>query len=336
MLEPPAIPEENIRNCLQADFGIDPTQITFLPLGADVNTAVYQVTACDNTLYFLKLRGRAFDEMSVRLPRFLSDKGIAQIIAPFSARSGQPWADLAPFKAALYPYVEGLNGFKVKLTEQQWAEFGSALRKIHALDVPTSISSRIRRETFSPRWREKAREFLSLVSDQEFEEPTAAKVAGLLNTKRDVICDLIDRTDDLAVTLATQTPEFVLCHSDIHAGNILIDAAGSFYIVDWDDPIMAPKERDLMYIGGAQGFISSGPQEEETLFYRGYGAVKVDPIGLAYYRYERIIEDIAAYCQELLLTGEGGEDREQSFIYLQANFLPGGTIETAYGSDKSQ
>ena len=33
---------------------------------------------------------------------------------------------------------------------------------------------------------------------------------------------------------------------------------------------------------------------------------------------------------------EGGEDREQSFIYLQANFLPGGTIETAYGSDKSQ
>lgn len=315
---------------------MDPTQITFLPLGADVNTAVYQVTASDNTLTFLKLRSGAFDEMSVRLPRFLSDQGIKQIIAPFLAKSGLPWTDLDTFTAALYPYVEGRNGFKVKLSQQQWAEFGSTLRKIHALDVPPSIASRIRRETFSPRWREKTREFLSLVSDHEFEEPTAAKVAGLLNAKRDVICALIDRADELAGSLAAQTPEFVLCHSDIHAGNILIDAAGNFYIVDWDDPIMAPKERDLMYIGGVQGFISSGPQEEETLFYQGYGSVMIDPVGLAYYRYERIIEDIAAYCQELLLTSEGGEDREQSFIYLQANFLPGGTIETAYGSDKSR
>jgi spectinomycin phosphotransferase len=56
---------------------------------------------------------------------------------------------------------------------------------------------------------------------------------------------------------------------------------------------------------------------------------------LAYYRYERIIEDIAIYCEELLLTDEGGEDREQSLRYLKSNFLPVGTIEIAYRADKT-
>ena len=83
-----------------------------------------------------------------------------------------------------------------------------------------------------------------------------------------------------------------MCHSDIHAGNILIDANGALYIVDWDNPVLAPKERDLMFIGGGQEFAGHTAQEEETLFYRGYGQTQIDPIALAYYRYERIIQDI--------------------------------------------
>ena len=41
-----------------------------------------------------------------------------------------------------------------------------------------------------------------------------------------------------------------------------IGTNGALYIVDWDELIMAPKERDLMYIGG--GLMSSGltPQGE--------------------------------------------------------------------------
>ncbi|MFN2272451.1 MAG: spectinomycin phosphotransferase, partial [Anaerolineae bacterium] len=56
---------------------------------------------------------------------------------------------------------------------------------------------------------------------------------------------------------------------------------------------------------------------------------------LAYYRYERIVVDIAVYCEQLFLTDEGGEDREQSLRYLESNFLPNGTIEIAYKSDKT-
>jgi hypothetical protein len=52
--------------------------------------------------------------------------------------------------------------------------------------------------------------------------------------------------------------------------------------------------------------------------------------------FERIIQDIGEYCEHIFLSDEGGEDRIQSFEYLQSNFLPGGTIERACQLDKSR
>ena len=71
----------------------------------------------------------------------------------------------------------------------------------------------------------------------------------------------------------------------------------------------------------------------EKLFYRGYGQTEVDQMVLAYYRYERIVQDIAEFCQQLLLTTEGGEDREQSYRYFTGQFLPNHEVEIAYKTD---
>jgi spectinomycin phosphotransferase len=75
-----------------------------------------------------------------------------------------------------------------------------------------------------------------------------------------------------------------------------------------------------MYPGGAQGFRGHSPHQEETLFFEGYGLAGVDSDAIAYYRAERIVQDIAVYCEELLLTDAGGADRAQSFRYLASYF----------------
>ena len=115
MLEKPDLPDDKIIACLQADYGLHVATIAFLPLGADLNTAVYRVTADDGTSYFLKLRSGVFDETSVALPKFLSDQGIAQVIAPLATSTGQLWANLDAFKVILYPFIEGRNGYEVDL-----------------------------------------------------------------------------------------------------------------------------------------------------------------------------------------------------------------------------
>jgi spectinomycin phosphotransferase len=56
MLEKPDLPDETIISSLQSGFGLHGVQLTFLPLGADINTAVYRVNLENGTALFLKLR----------------------------------------------------------------------------------------------------------------------------------------------------------------------------------------------------------------------------------------------------------------------------------------
>lgn len=163
-----------------------------------------------------------------------------------------------------------------------------------------------------------------------YDDPAAAEMATYMMLKREEISELIRWADAHAATLQARPRPFVLCHSDLHAGNAVIDSNDRLYIVDWDQPIFAPKERDLMYPGGAQGFIGRSPQEEERLFYEGYGPVEVDAAAVAYYRFERIVEDLALYGEDLLLTDAGGADRARALRYVKSNFEAGGTIEMAY------
>jgi spectinomycin phosphotransferase len=42
MLEKPDLQDEKIGACLQDEYGLLAVQVAFLPLGADMNTAVYR------------------------------------------------------------------------------------------------------------------------------------------------------------------------------------------------------------------------------------------------------------------------------------------------------
>ena len=104
---------ERIATCMRDEYGLRAVQVTFLPLGADRNTTVYRVMADDGAPYFLKLRSGIFDETSVALPRFLSDQGVAQIIAPLTNKTGQPWARLNAF-TAMHTDVERGQGRTIR------------------------------------------------------------------------------------------------------------------------------------------------------------------------------------------------------------------------------
>ena len=332
MLEKPRIPDELIIARLQAEYALHPIELTFLPLGADMGTAVYRVSADDGTVYFLKLR-KGFDEITVTVPLFLRSQGIQEIITPLETQSKQGWADFGDYKLILYPFIEGKNGFEQELTDEHRKTLGAALKGIHVAQIPPELERLIPKETFTPYFRESMKSFQAQVESQTFDDPTAAKLSEFIRTKKGEITHLIERAKTLASDLQSNPMELVLCHTDIHGGNILISDQGELYIVDWDNPLLAPKERDLMFIGGGIDEIWKN-QREEAVFYEGYGKTEINITALAYYRYERIIQDLVAFCEQLLLTNEGGADREQGYKWFTSNFEPGQTIEIAENTYK--
>lgn len=313
---------------LNAAYGLRIRRLEFLPLGADANTAVYRVTGAGEETYFLKLRGAVFEPVSVTIPAFLHDLGIQQIIAPLRTLAGRPWACLEPYVCILYPYIEGRSGLETPLSEAQWIAFGTALNAVHSASLPPALRGQLAVEAYSPRWRDRVRTFQAQVEQTTFADPLAACLAQVMREHRADIDHLVARAGQLAGALRARPLEFVLCHADIHAGNLLLAKDGALYIVDWDDPILAPKERDLMFIGGGIGDVwnSAG---EEALFFQGYGTAAIDLTALAYYRYERIAADIAAFCEQILPTRGASPDREQGLGYFVSNFDPGGVLDIA-------
>jgi spectinomycin phosphotransferase len=341
MLEKPDIPDELIAAHLQHEYGLQVVQIMFLPLGVDVNTAVYRAVTSDEITYFLKLRNGIFKEISVAVPKFLSSQGIHAIITPLETRKGLLWGSLDSYKMILYPFIRGKNGYEVRLSDQQWLDFGAALKQVHAAETPAGLLEQIPREIYSPGWRKMVRDFQAQVENATFNDPIAANLAGFMQSRRREISHIVERADLLGLTLASRPLEYVFCHADIHPGNLLIadeDTGQSpgLYIVDWDNPILAPKEHDLTLIGGCYSWRGS---RETALFYHGYASdpdderTRVDRMALAYYRYERIIQDIAAFCEQLLSTDEGGEDREQAYQYFASIFLPNHEFELAVNTE---
>lgn len=329
----PNIDDKTILDCLHDVYGLPVNAVEFLPLGADYNTAVYRADTDNKVAYFVKLRSGDFDEMTIIVPKLLHDQGIKGVIAPITTQTQDLWAELADFKLTVFPFVNGQDGYNTNLFDQNWIEFGEILWAIHTAEIQPSIINQIQRESYSDEWRTKVKQFQMMIEEETFDDPIASALAQFLKSKKSRIDELVRRAEKLASVLQTQSNPFILCHADLHAGNVLIDTRGMLFIVDWDTMILAPKERDLMFVGGGQFVNKRTPQQELVQFYLGYGATEIDLIALAYYRYERIVQDIVAYCEEILLTVGDSEDRKIGVRQMIYQFNPNNVIDIAFHTD---
>jgi spectinomycin phosphotransferase len=60
------------------------------------------------------------------------------------------------------------------------------------------------------------------------------------------------------------------------------------FVIDWDDVMLAPKERDFLFIPEYR--VDSLTQQEISPFFQGYGVgTEIDWAALAYYRCERVV-----------------------------------------------
>jgi len=330
VLTKPDISDAVVLSVLNA-FGLTIAETTFRPSG-DANSAVFSVIADDGTRFFLKLRCGDFDEIAVTVPAHLRSRGVLRVMAPIATTTNQLWICAHGFDWMLYPFFDGKNGFESPLSRAQWIALGETMRLVHTAVLPPELARRVPNESYSPRNRAIVRALDTQIETRRFDDPIAAELVAFWESHRDEIRAVLERAGQLAHQLRERALVFVLCHSDLHAGNVLLGADNKLAIVDWDNPILAPKERDLMFVGGGVGGAWNDPRESEW-FFSGYGPAQIDSVALAYYRYERIVVDIAEYGERIFDVKRSDRDRQLNLQKLTSQlFLPNNVVDIAHRS----
>lgn len=311
MRDAPELPVSVIAGMLRDRYRIGAPTLEFLPVGNDSATFVYRVEATGAPTLFLKLRalGR-FREASLLVPRYLHVQGVPNVLAPLPALDGAAWVRLDDYAAALYPFLDARTATDAGLNSARWRDLGATLRQVHDTHLPPTLRPIVPSESFTTAWQER---FVAL-------ETRLVRQAGLRGGGSDVapepdpvlnavvttwreheakIRALIEGADTLERRLHEARPQHVLCHADIHTWNVLVDDEAGMWIVDWDEVVLAPKERDLMFVIGGIGRGLVRP-EETAAFLQGYGRTEIDPEALAYYRFVWALRDIEAYVGDAL------------------------------------
>jgi spectinomycin phosphotransferase len=321
MIEKPNISDEKIIVCLNESYSIQVNHIEFLSIGNDPTAFAYRVEAKNGDPYFLKIKRELTNPAGLFVPRFLKDKGIEQVIAPLPTNSQKLWAEVDEFTLILYPFITGSEAMEIGMTDSQWIEFGSALKRIHTTVPIENIVQYVRHESFIPKWSDTVKAIHQRVNTQEYQDPYQKQLALLWKEKSETIQTVIERTEWTGKRLQQLNLAFFLCHADIHTANILIAPEQQMFIVDWDGALFAPKERDLMFVAGLK---------EESLFFKGYGDEQVYLPALAYYRYEWCMQEFSDYGEMVFSTTDVGENTKRNavekFIEL---FEPGDVVDVA-------
>ena len=313
-----------------AGYGFAAAKVRFLPLGNDSGAWSYHVETVDGGSLLPEGAPRRPRCGEIAHPRYLREQGQTEVVAALPAISGALWQPVDGFGLILYPFVAGRNGMDVGLTEAQWGKLGTSLRRIHAMTLPPDLAAQSPRETFNPPWGDTVRQIGARVERGEFADPAQREPAEFWRGRGAEIREITARAEQLGRRMQDRTVEYVLCHADIHTANVLVDDDGGLHIVDWDGAVCAPRERDLMHVVNDL----AAPTQQESAFFEGYGEVEIDPLALAYYRYEWVVQELGDYGARVFLADDVGADTVADAVRgLIELFDPGDVVDGAYAAE---
>jgi len=306
MREPPRIAEEPLRACLQDQYDLSLVTLVFLPLGHDYNAGVYRAVSERGTAYLLKVTSRPLYEPRCLVPRYLHDQGIASVVAPIRSSSGALWTVLSEWTVIVYPWISGESSL-TGMTDEQWKQVGTIFQRIHQVMLPSRGFESLRKETFDPRqYTRWVRAFETQHAHTEGGDAVERALRSSWVAHQSTIHTVLTSLETLAGVLQSRTFPCVICHGDLHARNLIRDRAGQVFVIDWDEVMLAPKERDFLFV--------RHPHAEA--FFQGYGQAEIDWVALTYFLWERVVQDLIECTHNVCFKEDWGEESRVEAVQL--------------------
>lgn len=314
----PLIDRAHLLEAIRTAYAVPASALVFLPLG--LGAAWYALHGPGSQRSFLKLwpdlqrvqpaaeRRRA----TLALTRALHDRALGvRLPYPLPTRDGDLWASLAETPFALFPYLPGAP-------PERWsAALNAALgRTIAAVHRATPALGDVLppRETFAIAFEPALRRDLDAAAaiGPSARPGLRALRAWAVGRQGDVLHQL-DLLHQLQEGERQRSGPAVLCHTDLHDENLLVDAAGGMAVLDWDDAKVAPPEHDLAVAVSGEDPLARLTAVLDA-YHRAGGAAPLHADSFAFYLLRHYLED-AAVCLSRLLAADADEREDADRLH---------------------
>lgn len=339
MFDRPAVTDDQIVAVLEARYGRSIAAIEFLALGHDAHAWTFRAVLPGGERLFVKIRRRV-DPARLELARFLQAQGFEAIVAPIGTLDGAGSVAIDDLHLIAYPFVDGALAAQVGLSDPQWTEYGRIVAALHAIHLSRDVEARLPRERFVPAWIAAFRRLDAAVAVYRGDDALRGELVAFWRAQHERVLSLAQRAEALGESLRQQLDtshpdlELVPCHGDIHTHNLLVEPQGGLRVIDWDEALLAPRERDLMFVMGSPIGLAPGAREL-ALFETGYGPRSVDPLRLAFYHLDWAAQDLTGYAEQVMLDDISPESRAYALRIFLSTFEPGGEAEVAERFDRA-
>ncbi len=308
----PIIDYNRLRAALRAAYGIPAHNVRYFP--TEWADYCYIIEDTKGPRYFLKLHPRqtidtasAASAVDFYLPlvRALHDRGILPHVPyPLPTLTGELTAAFDAYQLILVHFIEGeVLGQKRLQTAHFLRKIARQVGTLHAStpqlqDIPNPLVERYAL-AFTPMLYD----VLDALPTFEAQTEGQQQLRECVLPRRQQFLDFVQRAQTLQAHAQARDKRRVLCHTDLHGWNMMLDASDTLYLLDWENAILAPPEHDLFFFAGEPDFWEVFLPEYERIA----GPATLDAGVFGFYYYRRTGEDITEPMIHIL-RGNGGDE----------------------------
>jgi len=186
----------------------------------------------------------------------VTDCDLREVVAPLPTVRGGFTSPYQGWRLALFPFVAGTMAFDQPLSATSLRQLALLLARLHESRTCPRTPALGRERVAAPfpaLLRDCLRAVEALPADATVYQRRLREL--LLREQTDLVAYL-DELAQLEAAVRALPVEQVVTHGDLNLKNILVDARGGLYLVDWDGIALAPTERRLALRAGPFGVCS--------------------------------------------------------------------------------
>ena len=306
--------EQIIKSVLEEHYLIETKSV--VPMEGGWSALAYRATDVENRKFLVKVydKSRASTaQLTARIKDYMpivcwlnAHTALSgEIVHPLTTEKGEYSYEDKHHIYLVADYIEGNNLLHSGFSIEQILQLADIVAELHAYGEEIPLPTGNIKEDFNIRFSKPLLDLLA--SDNCLKEDLRERIAPYMGS----MLDHLKRLVSLAGQLKDMPLRYVLCHTDIHEGNLL-QYATRLSLIDWEGLRLAPPEADLFFLADRPWF---------HLFYSRYKEKHVDftihQALLRFYQEKRILEDIWEFMEQLQSDDMSPKERAAALNYLQ-------------------